>query len=290
MRVGYYPGCSLEGTAKPYDISARQVCRTLDIQLEEVPGWSCCGSSPALKMNRLLSTALSAHNLALAEQHGLSDVLAPCPFCFRRLKSAQEEIGKDPALRNEVEQTIEAKTVGNLTIHNLLGFLTDTVGLQAIREKVSKPLAGLKLIPYYGCYVVKPPSVTCFDDPENPTSLDDILRAAGAEVLDWDFKSECCGAGLSLSKTEKVCELTGRLVKDAVWRGADAIVVVCQLCQANLDLRQREIGLSDNTGHQLPIIYFTELLGLAFGHAPGQLGLDRHFVDPLAVLKRKGFV
>ncbi|MBI5248202.1 MAG: CoB--CoM heterodisulfide reductase iron-sulfur subunit B family protein [Desulfomonile tiedjei] len=288
MRVSYYPGCSLEGTAKSYDISVRHVCRSLDIQLEEVPTWACCGSSPALKMNRLLSTALSAHNLALAERQNLSDVVAPCPFCFRRLKSAQEEMARDPALRQKVEQTIESQVNGNLTIHNLLGFLTERVGMKAIGEKIRKPLTGLKLIPYYGCYVVKPPSVTCFDDPANPTSLDEILRAAGGEVLDWDFKSECCGAGLSLSKPEKVCELTGRLVRDAAWRGADAIVVVCQLCQANLDLRQREIGLTDKKEYQLPVIYFTELLGLAFGCASEQLGLDRHFVDPLAVLKRKG--
>jgi heterodisulfide reductase subunit B len=289
MRVGYYPGCSLEGTARQYDISAKQVCRSLGIELEEVPGWSCCGSSPALKMNRLLSTALSAHNLALMERQDVSEVVAPCPFCFRRLKSAQEEIGEDPALREEVQQIIEDQIYGRLTIHNLLGFLSQKVGLEAIREKVNKPLKGLKLIPYYGCYVVKPPSVTGFDHPEDPTSLDEILEAVGGEVLDWDFKVECCGAGLSLSKTEKVVELTGRLIREAVWRGADAVVVVCQLCQANLDLRQKEIGSEDNTNYKLPIIYFTQLLGLSFGYSPTDLGLNRHVVDPLAVLREKGF-
>jgi heterodisulfide reductase subunit B2 len=289
MRVSYYPGCSLEGTAKQYDVSVKQVCRSLGIELEEPPGWSCCGSSPALKMNRLLSTALSAHNLALMERQNLSDVVAPCPFCFRRLKSAQDEMIQDPALREKVRQTIDAQIAGKLAIHNLLGFLGEKVGLEAIGEKVNKPLSGLKLIPYYGCYVVKPPSVTNFDDPENPTSLDEILKAAGGEVLDWDFKVECCGAGLSLSKTEKVCELSGRLIREAVYRGADAIVVVCQLCQANLDMRQQEIGLMDKTSYQLPIIYFTQLLGLAFGYAPSELGLDRHLIDPLPMLKNKGF-
>lgn len=281
MRVSYYPGCSLEGTAKQYDVSVKQVCRGLGIALEEPRGWSCCGSSPALKMNRLLSTSLAAHNLALAERQNLADVVAPCPFCFRRLKSAQDEISQDPALRDKVQQTIDAQVNGNLTIHNLLGFLSQKVGLEAIREKVSKPLTGMKIIPYYGCYVVKPPSVTSFDDPENPSSLDDILKAAGAEVLDWDFKVECCGAGLSLSKTEKVCELSGRLIREAAYRGADAIAVVCQLCQANLDMRQQD--------YQLPIIYFTQLLGLAFGCAPAEVGLDRHLTDPLPMLKKKGF-
>lgn len=290
MRVSYYPGCSLEGTAKPYDLSVRQVCRGLEVDLEEPDGWSCCGSSPALKMNRLLSTALSAHNLALMERQGLSDVMAPCPFCFRRLKSAQEEIAEDPLLRSRVETIIEAQTNGALTIHNVLGFLTQKVGLEAIREKVTRPLAGLKVVPYYGCYAVKPPSVTQFDDPENPTSLDEILRAAGAEVLDWDFKVECCGAGLSLSKTEKVVELSGRLIREAKWRGADAIAVVCQLCQANLDMRQQEIGSMDHKDYRVPIVYVTQLLGLAFGNSPRDLGLNHHLVDPLAMLKEKGFL
>jgi heterodisulfide reductase subunit B len=289
MRVGYYPGCSLEGTARPYDLSVKHVCRSLGVELEELPGWSCCGSSPALKMNRLLSTALAAHNLALTEAQDISEVVAPCPFCFRRLRSAQEEIVGDPGLSEQVEQIIENKLSGKLTVHNLLGFLSQKVGLETLSEKVSKPLSRLKLIPYYGCYIVKPSSVTNFDDPENPTSLDEILKAAGAEVLDWDFKVECCGAGLSLSKTEKVVELTGRLIREASWRGADAIVVACQLCQANLDLRQREVGLKENTNYKLPIIYFTQLLGLAFGYSVMDLGLSRHVVDPLAMLKEKGF-
>lgn len=289
MRVSYYPGCSLEGTAKQYDVSVKQVCRTLGIELEEPHGWSCCGSSPALKMNRALSTGLSAHNLALVERQQLSDVVAPCPFCFRRLKSAQEEMTKDPALKEKVQGIIETETNGNVAVHNLLGFISEKVGLEAMREKVVRPLKGLKVVPYYGCYVVKPPNVTSFDDPENPTSLDEVLKAAGAEVLDWDFKVECCGAGLSLSKTEKVCELTGRLIREAAWRGADAIVVVCQLCQANLDLRQREIGEKDHRSYQVPVVYFTQLLGLSFGYTPSQVGLDRHFVDPVLVLKEKGF-
>ncbi len=290
MRVGYYPGCSLEGTARQYDLSVKQVCRTLGIELEELAGWSCCGSSPALKMNRLLSTSLAAHNLALMEQQEIFEVVAPCPFCFRRLKSAQEEIVNDPELSEKVQQVIEKKLNGKLSIYNLLGLLTENVGLDAIRGKVIKPLDGLRLIPYYGCYVVKPPGVTNFDDPENPTSLDQILYAAGAEVLDWDFKVECCGAGLSLSKTEKVVDLTGRLIREASWRGADAIAVACQLCHANLDLRQKEIGSEDGTNYKVPIIYFTQLLGLSFGYSATDLGLNRHVVDPLAMLKEKGFV
>jgi heterodisulfide reductase subunit B2 len=289
MKVSYYPGCSLEGTAKSYDVSVQRICRALGVELEEVSDWACCGSSPALKMNRLLSTSLAAHNLALIGRQRLSEAVAPCPFCFRRLKSAQEELNTNPQLKRKVEETIEAEVDTNVQVRSLLEFIRHSVGLDAIAGQVKRPLEGLKLVPYYGCYVVKPPSVTQFDDPENPTSLDDLLRSAGAEVLDWDFKAECCGAGLSLSKTEKVCELSGRLIREATERGADAMVVVCQLCQANLDIRQSEIGTAHNRDYQLPIIYFTQALGLAFGFSAQDLGLGQHMIDPLPLLKRKGF-
>jgi len=288
MKVSYYPGCSLEVTARPYDLSTRQVCGTLGIDLQEAPEWSCCGSSPALKMNRLLSVALSAHNIAQIEKQQLSDVVAPCPFCFRRLASAQQEMTADPQLKQRVETTIETTIQGELNVHSLLGYIRNEVGLEAIRDKVKKPLKGLRLIPYYGCYQVKPPKVTRFDNPENPTSLDEVLDALGAEVLDWDFKAECCGAGLALSKTEKVTELCGRLIREAVYRGADALVVVCQLCQANLDMRQDDIGAKHGTSYSLPVVYFTELMGLSFGLAPSKLGLDHHIHDPLSLLKKKG--
>ncbi len=290
MKVSYYPGCSLEVTGKPYHDSTQEVCRALGVELEEVPEWACCGSSPALKMNHLLSVALSAFNLAQMEKQQLPQVVAPCPFCFRRLLSAQEEMRQDRKLKEKVQEAIEAELKGNLEVHNLLGYLHQRVGLQAIGARLVKPLAGLKVLPYYGCYIVKPVQVTHFDDPENPRSLDDILEALDVKVLDWDFKTECCGAGLSLSKTEKVCELSGRLIREATWRGADALVVVCQLCQANLDMRQGEIGKRDNTKYNLPIIYFTQIMGLALGLDPRALGLNHHLVDPLPMLKKKGLI
>lgn len=289
MKVSYYPGCSLEGTARPYDVSVRHVCRSLGVELQESQDWSCCGASPALKMNSLLSTALSARNLALIEKTDITDVVAPCPFCFRRLKSANEDIRTDPELKRRTQEVIEAEIVGKLTIHNLLGFIRRQVGLEAIMSKVKTPLTGLKLIPYYGCYVVKPPTVAQFDNPESPTSLDEVMAALGADVLDWDFKTECCGAGLALSKTQKVIELSGRLLKEAAWRGAEMIVVVCQLCQANLDMRQGDISSKQNTKYEIPIVYFTQLIGLAFGLSPSELGLNHHIIDPLPVLRQKGF-
>lgn len=288
MKVSYYPGCSLQVTARSYDLSARQVCGILEVELAEIPDWICCGSSPGLKMNSLLSLSLSAKNLARAEKQALKDVVIPCPFCYRRLLSAQQEIERDEDAGNITRQIIDEKVNGGLNIQNLLGFLRHGVGLDVLEAKVRKPLKGLKLIPYYGCYTVKPSQITHFDDPENPTSMDDILTVMGAEVLSWDFKAECCGASLSLSKTEKVCELSGRLLGEAIWRGADAVVVACQLCHANLDMRQSKIWKKGK--NHLPILYFTQLMGLAFGLEPKALGLNRHVTDPMTVLKEKGLV
>ncbi|MGC8659201.1 MAG: CoB--CoM heterodisulfide reductase iron-sulfur subunit B family protein [Desulfomonilaceae bacterium] len=290
MKVSYYPGCSLEGTARSYDASVRQVCRILGIELDEPKDWTCCGASPALKINNLLSVSLTARNLALMEKTNNTDVVAPCPFCSRRLKSANEELKNNPELKQKTQEVIDDEIAGKLVIHNLLGFISEQIGMEAIMSRISKPLKGLKLIPYYGCYVVKPPSVTQYDDAERPTSLDKILETLGADVLDWDFKSECCGAGLALSKTEKVAELSGRLVSEAAWRGAEMIVVVCPLCQANLDMRQGDANSRVKTGSGIPIVYFTQLIGLAFGLAPAELGLNHHIIDPVPALRQKGFV
>lgn len=288
MKVSYYPGCSLEVTASAYDLSTHRVCRDLGMELHEVPEWVCCGASPALKMSRLLSVSLSAQNLVLIGSQNIQDVVAPCPFCFRRLRGAQSEIEADPALKAQVEEVIEAKIGGNLRIYSLLEYVRAHVGLDAVRAKVTRPLTGLKVIPYYGCYLVRPPKVIQFDDPENPTSLDEVLEALGAQVVDWDFKAECCGAALSLSKTDKVVELSGRLIREAERLEADAVVVACPLCQANLDMRQPDVSTQDRQNHQLPILYFTQVMGLSFGHRPEDLGLLTHLIDPLPMLKEKG--
>ncbi len=290
MKVSYYPGCSLESTGKAYDRSARAVCGALGVDLQEIQDWVCCGSSAGLKTSRVKSTALAGMNLALLEKQEPCDVVAPCPFCFRRLASAQQEMREDPALKAEVQEAIEAELGDRLEIHNLVDFLRVKVGLGPIAARIEKPLTGLKIVPYYGCFMVKPRQVTRCDDAENPVSMDEILGTLGAEVLDWDFKTECCGAGLSLSKTEKVVELSGRIVREAIFRGADAIVVACQLCQANLDMRQRQAARQEGKSYALPILYFTELMGLAFGLAPEALGLNHHLVDPLALLKNKGLI
>jgi heterodisulfide reductase subunit B len=288
MKVSYYPGCSLEETAQAFDLSVRKVCDHLDVSLEEVPGWSCCGSSPALKMDHLLSSSLAAHNLALAHSRQMDEMVIPCPFCFRRLLSAQQETQASPRIRQAVQEAVGAELDDGLKVHSLLGFLRHTVGLEAIGAKIQKPLEGMKVLPYYGCYLVKPASVTRYDDPEYPVSMDQLLAALGAEVLPWDFKTECCGAGLAFSKADTVCELSGRIIREAVYRQADALAVACQLCHANLDMRQTQIGKRHGTRYHMPIVYFTQLMGLAFGISSKSLGLSRHLTSPKEMLQSKG--
>jgi heterodisulfide reductase subunit B len=238
-------------------------------------------------MDHLLSTSLGAHNLAQAQRQQLAEVVIPCPFCFRRLLSAKQEVQADRQLKTQVEEAIGAELRDDLSVFNLLGFLRYSVGLETIAAHVKKPLRHLKVLPYYGCYLVKPGTVTGYDDPENPVSMDQILASLGAEVLDWDFKTECCGASLAVSKTETVCELSGRLIREAVYRGADALVVACQLCQANLDIRQAEIGRMDKKKYDIPVLYFSQLMGLAFGLPYKDLGLKGHIVNPKNMLASK---
>lgn len=290
MKVGYYPGCSLMGTAKPYDTSTRYVCQALGLELEESPDWTCCGASPALKMNNLLSVSLAARNLALIEKNDVTDVVAPCPFCSRRLKNANEELDVDPELKKKVHEVTGLQIAGKLSVHNLFAFIRSHVGLEAIISRVRMPLKNMKVIPYYGCYVAEPGGGSAKSDPKNPTGLDEIMRALGATVLDWDFKTECCGAALALTKTEKVLELSSRIIREAEWRGAELIVVVCPLCQANLDTRQGDINARQKTRHEIPVVYFTQLMGLAMGLSPSKLELNHHMIDPLPVLRKKGFL
>ncbi len=282
MKVNYYPGCSLKSTGRAYDESTRAVCAALDVELVELPNWVCCGSSAAYKTNRLLSLALSAQNLNQAAAAGFDELVTPCPYCFRRLKSSDGAIKNDVALRGQVEAALGTCYAGGVTVQNMLGLLRYEVGLEAIRARVTQPLTGLKVVAYYGCALTRPPALTGYDHPENPQSLDEILRALGAEVLDWNYKTECCGAGLSVPRTPVVVKLVGRIVEQARLAGAEAIVLACQLCQANLDMRQQATNRLG--AEHLPILFFTQLMGLAFGLPAEALGLRHHMVDPRPLL------
>jgi heterodisulfide reductase subunit B len=288
MRFAYYPGCSLHSTGREYDASLRAVCQSLGIDLAEVRDWVCCGSAAVHGASRRLALSLPLHNLAQVEKQGFHEVLVPCAACFSRFKFAWHEMEQQPQLRRELEDIVEHKFSTGIKIVHPLEVLGDPEFLKGIPLLKKDALSGLRVVAYYGCLLTRPPEVTGFDDAEYPQSMDRLLRALGATVLDWGYRTDCCGASFSLTRTDIVLRLSHELLEGAREVGAQAIVVACPLCHLNLDARQREIEAEFGTRYNLPIYYFTQLLGLALG-VPGQkLMLNRHFVEATRALEKVG--
>lgn len=277
MKVSYYPGCSLHGTAKEYDQSVRVVSRALGIELEEIEDWSCCGASSAHNTNFKLSVALPARDLIMAEQKP-QDVMVPCAACFNRFKSAEHHLRHDPTLKAEIEAIVGGSYSGSVSVRNPIDIIANTIGLEALKEKVTKQLAGLKPASYYGCLLLRPPDVCRFDDTENPVLLDKILRTLGADVRPWSFKTDCCGGSLTISKTAVVVTMVDRLMTMAREAGANCLVTACPVCTANLDMRA-------SAALALPVFYFTELAALAMGQEGPEGWCRLHRTDPRPLLQ-----
>ncbi len=276
MKVSYYPGCSLEGTALDYAASIAGVAGLLDLTLAEIPDWNCCGASAAHSLDHEAGVALPARNLRIAQGLGL-DVVAPCALCFNRLKVAEKALaGKGEWASRPVR------------VWDLLDFLTQPVFLKTLARKVVQPLTGLAAVCYYGCLVARPPAVTDKADHENPGNMEKLLEVLGATPLDWSFKTDCCGAGLAVARPDLIDTLVQRLYERALRAGAECLVVSCQMCQANLDLPQRRISEKFGKPYDLPVLYFTELIALALGHPDVDRWLSRHLVDPRPLLCAKG--
>jgi heterodisulfide reductase subunit B len=278
MRVGYYPGCSLEASASDYGLSVAKLTELLGIELVEIEDWACCGASAAHSLDHLLSIALPARDLALAAAQGLDTVFAPCAACSNRLITAVVEMRESQELRAKVEDVIGMPVSAEVRVLNMLDLL-QVYGLDEIKTKVTRPLEGFNGACYYGCLLVRPPKVVQFDDPEDPQSMEKVLAAVGGKPVDWHFKVECCGAALTMAETKVVARLARDIIKNAESNGADGIVVACPLCHQNLDMRQRTLNAEYGEDHRLPIYYISELVALALGASAKQVGLDRHFVE-----------
>lgn len=286
MSYVFYPGCSLEGTARDFGLSTVAVARALGIDLPELPDWTCCGSTAAHQSDPLLALALPAKNLASAAAG--RTVAVCCAACYSRLKTANHEIARDAATRRRVAEAIGRDYDGRTPVAHLLEILVRDVGLKQIAGRVKRPLKDLRVVCYYGCLLSRPPEVTKFDDPENPTLMDRLTEAVGATAVDWPHKTECCGASYSITDVDTVLALSREILGMARAAGADAIVTACPLCQLNLDLRQKDIEANFGEPFNLPVFYFTQLLGLALGIAPRELGLGSLVVDPARVLASNG--
>ncbi len=290
MKLAYYPGCSLHSTAAEYDISTRKVCETLGVELVEIKDWICCGSSPAHQCDDLMSVALPAKNLALVREMGnLKEVCAPCASCYSRLKSAQQRL-TDKNLKKDVETVIDMEYPEDIEVLHMLDVVIEKVGVDTIKEKVVKNLAGMKVACYYGCLMTRPPKVTGKKQFENPTQMESLIEALGAETVDWNMKTFCCGAAFALTKTDVVLELTKKILTDAEASDADAISLGCPLCHANLDGRQTQINSRFKTNFHIPIFYFTELMGLALGIEAKELGIFKHLTDAEKFLNERTLV
>jgi heterodisulfide reductase subunit B len=277
LKVSYYPGCSLHGTAKEYDQSVRAVSRALGIELKEVDDWSCCGATSAHSTNFQLSIALPARNLVAAEKDAL-DVMVPCAACFNRFKTAEHHLKADKQLKGEVEEIIGGKYHGGIAVRNPLDIIFKDIGLDALEGKVKKPLKGLKPVSYYGCLLLRPPEICEFDDYENPVILDKILNTLGADARLWSYKTDCCGGSLTISRTDIVAKMVNKIMTMAREAGANCVVTACPVCMANLDMRA-----GDNV--RLPVFYFTELIALALGLQGPDTWFKLHNVDPRPLMK-----
>lgn len=289
-QIGYYPGCSLHSTAPEFDHSVRTVAEATGLELVEPKGWVCCGSSPAHRVDAHMAVELPLKNLALFEQTGMSEVTVPCAMCFNRLRGAGHEIDGDAALRSDMEARIGHHFEHRPAVRSLLDAFINRVGLGKIGGLVKTPLAGLKVACYYGCLLTRPPEITGDAHPEYPQSMDRLLAALGAVPVEWNAKTQCCGASLSLTATEIVLDLTARIIAEARAAGAEAIAVSCPMCHMNLDARQSQIPAGQRPGGDMPILYFTQLMAVALGLGEKSAALGQNMVDPRPLLKQKGFL
>ena len=274
MKIGYYPGCSAKGSSLDYELSSNEVCRILGIVSSEIDQWNCCGSTPAHAVSTELSAALCTRNLVQATKQGADVVMTPCPSCLSNLLHAKERM-KNPDFKKRVDELLDEPSPESLpeatSVMQMIGKLCSA---EDIKKHVRMSLAGIRIAPYYGCLMSRPADLMNFGDPENPTLMEELLTACGADsIIDFPLKTECCGASAGIPHRPLTSVNSGRILDEATKMEADCIVVCCPLCQMNLDLRQKQAERQANARFRIPVLYYTQLMGLAFGCDHKTLGL-----------------
>ncbi len=285
MRYAYYPGCSAESTARDQYASTMAVAGALDIEMVEPKGWTCCGSTPAHQVDHELAVSLAAANLLKVKEMGL-DMVVSCASCYGRMKAANHAVASDPETRAAVARAIGADYDGSVRVRHFVEVVLEDAGLGAFRRRCVRPLNGLKVASYYGCLLVRPHEVTGFDDPENPVYMDRIVEAAGGIGLDWPHKTECCGAALTLTRSDVVVALSDSILGMAKASGAECVAVACPMCQMNLDMRQGDIVKETGNRHDLPVLYITQLMGLCLGIPERDLGMQKLIQSPREIIAK----
>lgn len=281
----YYPGCSLKSSGLAYDESLRAVFKALDAGLEELDDWNCCGATAYMSVDETEALAAGARNLGLAAKAG-RDLVVPCNACYQGLLKAREGMREYPNIRRDIEAGLKKAGLeaGHAKVRHPMDVLINDIGLEAISARVVKPLRGLKVAPYYGCQIVRP--YAPFDDQADPVSMDRILAAAGAQVVDYPLKTRCCGGSQTGTLPQIGIPLVHVLLKEARRRGADLIAVICPLCQFNLDCYQDRVAKMYEKA-AIPVAYATQVLGLAFGLSLGELGIARGVVPMEPTLRQR---
>ena len=276
MNIGYYPGCALHGLSNDYEQSLRACLGMLDVQLEEVNDWICCGATAAHSLNHKLSLALPARNLALAERDGHKQLFAPCPLCSMQLLKAQKAIAENGS-RQELSRIVEADLRGDGQVLNLVQIFQN-IGLDRLKAAVKASLKEMTVACYYGCLLTRPPEIVHFDDFDQPTSMEAVVNTTGAKTVDWGCKTECCGAGMTMANEDTVLDLAHKILSNAAAHGANCLAVACPMCHVNLDMKQEAVNRRYGKKLDMVIYYLSDLVGLALGLSAQQLGIDRHFV------------
>jgi heterodisulfide reductase subunit B len=282
MSIPYYPGCTLSTKAKNYDRSGRAVAATLGLELEEMPEWQCCGATFPLMLDDSMALIAPTRVLYQAQQAG-ERVATLCAICFNVLRRSQALLERDPEMLDRINWFTEEEYRGDVHVSHFLELLRDDLGWDALAERVVRPLTGLRVAPYYGCLLLRPYEEIGLDDPEDPSILHDLVRALGAEPVDFPYNIECCGSYLTVKDPQVSETLSRDVVASAQAHGAQAIITACPLCQFNLDYPQRETEVG-GTGDEIPILYFTQLVAVALGLPEEDWGVEEHYLDPRPLL------
>lgn len=286
LQYAYYPGCSLEHTASPYDRSVRAVFRALDVELKEIDDWNCCGATMYMSVKKIVGYAISARNLALAQNMGL-DICAPCSSCYTMLHKTNRHILWNPSERDKINQALAAAGLSydtEVRVRHPLDILVNDVGLRNIADKMTVRLDGIRVAPYYGCQIVRPHGY--FDDRDEPVTMDRLLTALGADVAYYPGKVRCCGGMLMTTDEDVALKLSMSRLAAALDNGADIIATACPLCQINLEGYQAKISKRYGRKFDIPVVYFTHLVGAALGLDAEQLGLNKLIVNPEKLIRK----
>jgi heterodisulfide reductase subunit B len=292
VKYAYYPGCSLISSAKEYNISTKAMCEALDIDVPDIEDWNCCGATAGHAINHNLSLALPARNIAIAEETDVNTIIAPCSECFHNLATVNKALKEDDDERKKVNRVLadtDLEFHGKTEVKHMLDVIANDVGYEQIKQKTKRDLSKLRIAPYYGCLVVRPPDVANFDRLENPQTMDNISKALGAQVVEYaDYKTACCGGALILPKEDVALKLIKNILLGAKKAGANCIIVPCPMCHMNLDAKQQLVEETFGISIDIPILYFPQLVGLGLGLDPGTLGLDKNLVSPKKLLDALG--